>query len=668
MAELFPTIESNGFQNWLKAALALLFAKQGLQGFVCEEVTQFQNDLLLAIFAEKSLPSGTICNECTTENVLPCPTPNFCPTGRCKLHDHNKSDKKPYRQCRSSICQEIQKVIQREHRYNKPSWKNTNATKWCTDAFDIAKCYMPPDGYAAVATLEYTDFSGTLAVIINNKRFQNKMAAKLHQQNNICIQAREVGRKIRHSADFAVSDPELIKYIETLINLLSDTKHLAVDQKAREAVDKLKLLKSKALTVTTSDITTVLDDALKAIVAKQCDDALQDVRAEKDKAQAEIDEKMGALVKLLEGVKASIANMPTVATSSLDEIIATKVSALNELNRATESSLATLETKGKQIQEELRKEFGIQRQTRSLYLTDQKELETCMRDDLIEFYRKYHNTILVAPLVEELDVPLCEFYVQPPLTSLNVRKMYGISKQHTKTPVNSYHDLFFHGDDNIYQHIFVKANAGVGKTSFAKRICMTWCQAHNPVESLKTKFKQEDVDALRKYDLLFLLSLRNQDPSECDIDNMICSGVLRELAKSSSYTMHALQDVLCTSTCLVVLDGLDEWSHPANCTRGRPDDLPHIPARKQCSVLMTTRPWKLDVANPRMSQIDKIVEINELDTSLSEQLITNAITVLNNQAVTNQSKTTEEFQKATSTLKLDTMRYIPYILLQMVCL
>lgn len=52
-------------------------------------------------------------------------------------------------------------------------------------------------------------------------------------------QAREVGRLIRHAPDMVISDAELSKYIDVLVNLLSDAKCLASDPKAKGAVDKL---------------------------------------------------------------------------------------------------------------------------------------------------------------------------------------------------------------------------------------------------------------------------------------------------------------------------------------------------------------------------------------------------------------------------------------------
>ncbi|XP_053378826.1 uncharacterized protein LOC128548332 [Mercenaria mercenaria] len=300
-----------------------------------------------------------------------------------------------------------------------------------------------------------------------------------------------------------------------------------------------------------------------------------------------------------------------------------------------------------------------------------EELEENMREDLIKFYRKYYSNIPVSPLVEEHDVPLTEFYVQPPLTSIDIQRKFGHCQEFPKkTSIHSYRDVFFRGDGELYKDIYITANAGVGKTSFAKKICMTWCQAHRPTETLEQTFKSEDINSMKTFEFLFMVSLRDVDTSICDLDSMIEISILHYLARCSRFSRLDLEDILNERTCLVLLDGLDEWAHPTSCVRGRRDvhATPHIPARERCTILTTTRPWKLDVIKLGTSQIDRHIEINELDETSSKELTSNAITVLNRQSLPDQPKTVEEFESATSTLKLDNLRYIPYILLQMICL
>ncbi|XP_053378822.1 uncharacterized protein LOC123526329 [Mercenaria mercenaria] len=531
---------------------------------------------------------------------------------------------------------------------------------------------MPPDGYSGVTRLEDTDFNGTLAVIINNKRFQNKMAAQLNQSNNVCIQAREVGRLIRHSPDLNLTDSELMQYIDIFMDLLSDLKYLVADRKAQEAVDKLNQLKLNTLTITTADITTVLNSAIK----EKQQDALEAIKEDTKEAIECIQEKAKASIQHLMNVKDSITNVKTFTCASLNRITASKRSSISEIKCEAKKQKQEIEKTGAKEREKLKQVAGElpQREIKiqATHTTSRREeLEENMREDLIKFYRKYYSNIPVSPLVEEHDVPLTDFYVHPPLTSIDMQRKFGQCQDFPKkASIHSYRDVFLRGDGELYKDIYITANAGVGKTSFAKKICMTWCQAHRPTEMVEQTFKSEDINSMKTFEFLFMVSLRDVDTSICDLDNMIESSILHYLARFSRFSRLDLEDILNERACLVLLDGLDEWAHPTSCVRGRRDvhATPHIPARERCTVLTTTRPWKLDVIKLGTSQIDRHIEINELDETSTKELTSNAITVLNRQSLPDQPKTVEDFESATSTLKLDNLRYIPYILLQMICL
>jgi hypothetical protein len=186
---LTPTLINRDFQNWLKGALAVLFAKEGLLDLVEHEIIDFQRHLLQTVYTQKGIPSGTTCSVCTTANVLSCPTAGFCSKGkRCKVHDSKVPDKKPNKACPNGLCSYIRDAIKNEHRFKGPSWKNTDARKWCSDAFELSKCFLPPDGYSDKTCLPDTDFNGILAVVINNNRFQRKMSVNLGLEPNICTE------------------------------------------------------------------------------------------------------------------------------------------------------------------------------------------------------------------------------------------------------------------------------------------------------------------------------------------------------------------------------------------------------------------------------------------------------------------------------------------------
>lgn len=55
-----------------------------------------------------------------------------------------------------------------------------------------------------------------------------------------------------------------------------------------------------------------------------------------------------------------------------------------------------------------------------------------------------------------------------------------------------------------------------------------------------------------------------------------------------------LQSVLNNEKCLIILDGLDEWTSSCRAARGVNKGIPGRQAIHNCTVLTTYRPWKLE--------------------------------------------------------------------------
>lgn len=152
-------------QNWAKCAVAVSITSEGLRDLVKKEIEVFRDNILTNV----RQPSAFTCNSCSTSDVLECPTNTVCKKyqGKCTFHTY------PPSQCKNNICNKIRDEIIKEHLFGKPSWKNTDATKWCSDEWEIAKCYFPPNGYEDKHTAEETDFNGLISCIINCTLFKN---------------------------------------------------------------------------------------------------------------------------------------------------------------------------------------------------------------------------------------------------------------------------------------------------------------------------------------------------------------------------------------------------------------------------------------------------------------------------------------------------------------
>ncbi|XP_052787510.1 uncharacterized protein LOC128222512 [Mya arenaria] len=169
------------------------------------------------------------------------------------------------RSCPSQICDDFRDKLCAVHRYGGPSWKNTKADQWCSSHWQVAKSFMPPDGYQDVSTFDETDFNGIISFMINCTEIQRSVSFNITNQPNVLTTARQIGRSIRHSPYLKVTDNDLADYFATLNTLLTDSKYLASDSNAQQAVIKLKELEKDTLSMSFEDVHELLENAKTTI-------------------------------------------------------------------------------------------------------------------------------------------------------------------------------------------------------------------------------------------------------------------------------------------------------------------------------------------------------------------------------------------------------------------
>lgn len=183
MANLAAVFSDQEITNWLKSQLAINITKAGLQDFVDEEVQNFRTGILNTVASKFQLPSNTTCSSCCTANLLKCPTKGMCNKSKqnpiCKMHD---TPIKQYRPCPNKLCDNVRDAVMKSHRFTNLSWKNTSAEKWACNHWELAKCFMPPDGYSGVSCVQDTDFNGIVSVMLNCTHFDSKMSFKIASQ------------------------------------------------------------------------------------------------------------------------------------------------------------------------------------------------------------------------------------------------------------------------------------------------------------------------------------------------------------------------------------------------------------------------------------------------------------------------------------------------------
>ncbi|XP_060598726.1 uncharacterized protein LOC132752421 [Ruditapes philippinarum] len=288
------------------------------------------------------------------------------------------------------------------------------------------------------------------------------------------------------------------------------------------------------------------------------------------------------------------------------------------------------------------------------YQIRKKELQ----GDLIKFYRKRCSSIPLSPFVEETETPLAGFYVMPDIVAVEQKPL--TCHEVVRTPIKL-RDLFSTESED-QQEIYLSADAGFGKTSFSKYLAVTWCQAHCHDKNYAC-FKDDDIKLLVDFQFLFLVLLRDCT-SVCSIDDMIEQQLTKRLPSSAP-----LHEVLRREKCLIILDGLDEWTHPDNSCNEVTEKIPHRYVRDNCVVLTTTRQWKLGVAHLKTSQINKKVELVQLSADSTRQLEENAIRKMTGVRDDRVLKSKiEEFNNVIRKCGLEHMQVIPLLLMYIVCL
>ena len=225
------------------------------------------------------------------------------------------------------------------------------------------------------------------------------------------------------------------------------------------------------------------------------------------------------------------------------------------------------------------------------------------------------------------------------------------------TNIRSYKDIFFKLGQPC-TNIYVTGDAGIGKTAFCQRMVLTWCHAKSGGME-DQNFSAEDIGIIKQFSFLFYVILR---------ETKLCQ--VKEMIQKQLYTLgdaDLIEQILDKETCLIILDGLDEWTHQtvhATCPINQ--KFPHRLPSKNCTYLTTTRPWKLEGNRLKTNEIDQQVELRGLDKQSCRELAVSVINHLNNKLDT--SRNPRDFQREVALNRLDNVCEVPIVLMQLICL
>ena len=211
--------------------------------------------------------------------------------------------------------------------------------------------------------------------------------------------------------------------------------------------------------------------------------------------------------------------------------------------------------------------------------------------------------------------------------------------------LESVQKVFYTGNKNS-SRIFVKGEAGSGKSVFCLKLMESWSQLKQcPKEEheceeesqflkeafekmdrlaiLETKVKCTTCDMqqyLSQFDLLYYVSLRDATERTESVVDLICDAVCNGCQDSIERTKRLISSQKIRS--LVLLDGLDEWLPPPGFT-----GFPNIRGvnRSKCVLLSTMRPWKLAQLQLTPKLNDQIITVSGLSSYSVAKVIENVL-------------------------------------------
>ena len=240
--------------------------------------------------------------------------------------------------------------------------------------------------------------------------------------------------------------------------------------------------------------------------------------------------------------------------------------------------------------------------------------ERHFQETLIKEYKDIGFEVPLSPIYDELNDELLKVNIDALYTDLVIIK----PEKKEEIRLKSYKDIF-RREGRANKTIFLKGEAGVGKSTWCIQLLYAWVKTHEKdfekaadqktYSSNLSNDKMRDIEeALSKFDYLFFVPLRCMK-GKTIIKDVLFSPLLERLSSLERTVSNVIEN--CSDKVLILLDGIDEYT----------EDLSYK-GLNQCTVITTTRPWKYDhicATNPRL-KVDIVLELKGLDESGITQL------------------------------------------------
>ncbi|KAH3752216.1 hypothetical protein DPMN_186829 [Dreissena polymorpha] len=209
----------------------------------------------------------------------------------------------------------------------------------------------------------------------------------------------------------------------------------------------------------------------------------------------------------------------------------------------------------------------------------------------------------VSPFWSGREKSIKDIFVPIQLNRVAIEK--NGSRRETEQKVDTYKDMFYK-DNTLSDRVSIQGNPGMGKTTFLAKLVLDWCDTVSSKDPGPSSCFG-DLETLHNFRFVLHIKLRDSI-GQCKVVEMIKTQIIDEIYHNELQKMEAydlLGSIMERETCLVTLDGLNEWT---DSTKENP--MPKMYSLcKRCVVLLTSRPWKMADKRIRDSEIGTLLEV-----------------------------------------------------------
>ena len=242
-----------------------------------------------------------------------------------------------------------------------------------------------------------------------------------------------------------------------------------------------------------------------------------------------------------------------------------------------------------------------------------------LKQHLLEEYRRIHFKVSLSPIYEGLNddvlqVPVEELYTDVTIVRPDKKKEIALT---------SYKEMIqTKGTRN--KTIFMKGEAGVGKSTWCMQLVNAWCKAHCKNSNDPSKETSEPIqsvhkemeDVMSQFEYLIFVQLRYVEGHTSILD-LIFSSTLERLTVHEATFRKIIEKF--SEQVLIILDGLDEYAK-----------ILDYKGLNKCTVISTTRPWKYDIVcskSPKL-KVDLLLKLKGLNSDGVAELSKKVIKIL----------------------------------------